>query len=753
MIEKKLEILAPAGSAECLKAAVINGADAVYLGLKDFSARAKAANFSFEELADALIYAHLFGVKIYVAINTLIKNSEMTAAVSIIERAAQMGVDAFIIQDLGLLNNIKDTINVPLHASTQMGIHNVYGAEFAKKCGFDRVILSRESTLEDIRAIKERVDIEIETFVQGALCVAFSGNCLFSSLVSGYSGNRGKCLQLCRKKYEIHINDSKESGYYLSAKDLCLLPDLKSLRDAGVDSFKIEGRMRRPEYVGESVAIYKKATERLLEKDCGFSPDDMMRLKKIYNRGDYCNGYIGNPTENVVYPQVQGHKGIKIGTVEKVADKKVTLRLQTKLHSGDGLKFIGKSGETGGCLVSNPTEIIPNGSVKREDEVYLTTDSKQIEQINSRERKLELSYKIILQKNRFLKAITDCCGISAVTVSNAKVQNAVSAPMDEKSVRKIFSKSSASYFKVGQVEIQSEENVFVTIGQLKELRRAAERDIAAAVTNHNYIFKERINYGDSPYPLSKEAIRQNFGFSMKTLLIFDSPQYLHKFDNGDFIDAFVFSPKDYSDTDTIQRVFSESDKPVFLYLPPIARAKDLPLLERIAKLPYIDNVIADNLYALELFKDKNILLGSGLNFINDFVELEKIASLERDEMSKKDFVTVFSQVPVMTFAHCPYRNLSGGCQKNCKGYNGTLTDERGNVFNLNHFKVGYCYAQLKNDIPLCLSEEVKKNHVKKIVFDFRGYSADAAEKILSEMKNEKVLGFKHMHFNNNKKLW
>ena len=257
------EILAPAGNAESLRAAVSNGANAVYLGLKDFSARAKASNFSLDELSDAIAYAHIFGVKVYIAFNTLIKNSEMKSAIEQIETAAKIGADAFIIQDLGLLNEIRNLTDVPLHASTQMGIHNLYGAEAAKKCGFDRIILSRECTLDDIREIKNNVDIEVETFVQGALCVAFSGNCLFSSLVSGYSGNRGKCLQLCRKKYELDIGGRKSDGYYLSAKDLCLLSDLKSLRDAGVDSFKIEGRMRRSEYVGESVSVYRTLIDNL----------------------------------------------------------------------------------------------------------------------------------------------------------------------------------------------------------------------------------------------------------------------------------------------------------------------------------------------------------------------------------------------------------------------------------------------------------------------------------------------------------
>ena len=220
---KDVELLAPAGNMESLKAAVIGGANAVYLGLKDFSARAKAVNFSLDELTDAVTYAHLFGTKVYIAVNTLIKDSEMDFAEELVHEAVKRNIDAVILQDLGLLNRLRKKIDIPIHASTQVGIHNMYGARAAKKLGFDRIILSRETTLEDIRAIRDNIDIEIESFVHGALCVAFSGNCLFSSLISGYSGNRGKCMQLCRKKYKIDIEGLCDEGYYLSAKDICRL--------------------------------------------------------------------------------------------------------------------------------------------------------------------------------------------------------------------------------------------------------------------------------------------------------------------------------------------------------------------------------------------------------------------------------------------------------------------------------------------------------------------------------------------------
>ena len=750
VMEIKLpEILAPVGNFESLRAAVVNGANAVYLGLKDFSARAKADNFSFDELSQAIAYAHLFGVKVYIAVNTLIKNSEMAMAIEHINTAAKLGADAFIIQDLGLLNNIRNSINVPLHASTQMGIHNTYGAEFAKKCGFDRVILSRETTLKDIREIKKNVDIEVETFVQGALCVAFSGNCLFSSLVSGYSGNRGKCLQLCRKKYELDINGLKSSGYNLSAKDICLLSDLKDLFDAGVDSFKIEGRMRRAEYVGESVSVYRHAIESLGKYNDYSVTDGEQQLKKIFNRGDYCRGYLHMPTENVIYPLVQGHKGVKIGTVEKVMGKSLILHSKQKVFSGDGLKFINETGETGGCLVTDSENIISNGNVKKGDDVFLTTDSKQLEEIRKRDRILEITYDILLQKNQPIKGVISCGKIKKTVVSSFYVQKAKTAPINSVTVVDIFSKGTVYPFKVTKVVAKVDDNIFVTIGQLKEFRRLMEQEMISAITDKNYSFRKRLNYGKEIFPF--DEIKQDFG-KPKIILNVDSQSFIDEFDETSKIDAFIFSPTDYSDIENIERVFSKSSKPIFLNTPIMARDKDLDILKKIADLPCVENIIANNLYALELFGDKNILLGDGLNLLNDSIAKEKVASLERDVFSKNDYLTVFSQVAIMLFAHCPYKNLNGACDKNCKGYSGKLVDERGNSFPFSRYKVKYCYAKLKNELPVFLEEEARKKGIQTRSYDFRGASVIYANRFLYEIFSNRIPSFKHTHFNYNKVL-
>ncbi|MBR1984602.1 MAG: U32 family peptidase, partial [Clostridia bacterium] len=245
---KEFEILSPVGDEKSFYAAINNGANAIYMGLKNFNARDKAENFNTENLRSFVKFAHLYSVKVYITVNTILTNGEIPSLVEMIRECVKSKVDAFIVQDFGVATVLKNTFpNIVLHASTQMGIHSLEGAKIAKELGFSRIVLSRETSLEDIKNIKENCDIEIEYFVHGALCVCFSGNCYLSSLSFNESGNRGRCLQPCRLPITA-LNDKEEvnKGYLLSTTDLCLIKNLKTLYDIGVCSLKIEGRLRRP---------------------------------------------------------------------------------------------------------------------------------------------------------------------------------------------------------------------------------------------------------------------------------------------------------------------------------------------------------------------------------------------------------------------------------------------------------------------------------------------------------------------------
>ena len=265
--KKKIELLAPAGSLAALKAAVENGADAVYIGGPMFSARQKAENFTYEQMKAGIQYAHQRGCKVHVALNTIVSNEEIGALVEYGYQLAELGVDAVIVQDLGVAHLLQETLpQLPLHASTQMAIHNVPGVQYLEEHGFERVVLARETSLDAIRQIKAETDIELEVFVHGALCVAYSGQCLLSSMIGGRSGNRGLCAQPCRMQYQLMDESGKEyqsvdGQYLLSTRDLNMIHHLPDLIQAGVTSLKIEGRMKRPEYVATVVRQYRDAID------------------------------------------------------------------------------------------------------------------------------------------------------------------------------------------------------------------------------------------------------------------------------------------------------------------------------------------------------------------------------------------------------------------------------------------------------------------------------------------------------------
>ena len=300
-----IELLAPVGDFECLKAAVQNGADSVYFGANMFSARASAKNFDLENLELAINYAKLRGVKTNLTLNILIKNNELNDAFELAKKAYEFGIDAIIVQDLGLATLlIKNFPNLAIHASTQMSVHNLEGVKKLEKLGFKRVVLSRELSIEEIENICKNTNIEIECFIHGALCISYSGQCLFSSIVGGRSGNRGRCAQPCRLPYTLLENNKElNKGYLLSPRDLCGLEYLPDLIEAGVSCLKIEGRMKTPDYVATVTKTYRKYIDIILNANNNFSIQqdsikidkrDIHDLMQAYNRGNFTNGHLSS---------------------------------------------------------------------------------------------------------------------------------------------------------------------------------------------------------------------------------------------------------------------------------------------------------------------------------------------------------------------------------------------------------------------------------------------------------------------------
>ena len=284
-----LELLAPAGSMEALKAAVQNGANAVYLGVGSFNARQSAKNFTPQTLAEAIKYCHIRGVKVHLTMNTLVSDKETAEAAELIAHAARSGIDAFIVQDLGVLRLCKQIApHVSVHGSTQMTVHNLAGVQLCAKMGMDRVVLSRELSREEIRFICAHSPVEIEVFGHGALCMCYSGQCYLSAVIGRRSGNRGKCAQPCRLAYGYGRYESKHP---LSLKDNCLAPYLKELQEMGVASLKLEGRMKRPEYVAAVTGVYRTAL------DTGSVTREMAQtLYDAFNRQGFTDGYYTGKT-------------------------------------------------------------------------------------------------------------------------------------------------------------------------------------------------------------------------------------------------------------------------------------------------------------------------------------------------------------------------------------------------------------------------------------------------------------------------
>lgn len=713
----KPEILAPAGNVESLRAAVINGADAVYLGASLFSARAKAGNFTIEELSSAIEYCHLFSVKVYLAVNTLIKPSEYSQAIELIKTAKSMHIDAIIVQDLAFLEYLHSTIpDITLHFSTQMGIHNLEGALVAEKLGASRIILSREVTLQDVEKICKNTSLEVEVFVHGALCIAFSGNCYFSSLATGLSGNRGKCLQLCRKKYRIN----NYNGYLLSPKDLDLSSKIQKLSELGVASIKIEGRMKRPEYVAEAVKYYRDILD-------GKSADNT-NLKKLFNRGDGGLGYIENATAPVVYPKAQGHIGVKVGSVKKLVGKKAILSLSNSLKKGDGIKFIRNGYEVGSASVfATGNEVSYLGKIQPGDEVRLTTDAELIEQISKRKRSLPISIELSGSVSEQLSAKATCGETEVALKSDFVLQDAISAPLCKDDFLRAFKKVDDNPFEITNFVFNCEDKVFCKVSDLNAFRRAL----------YSLLRKRIVENYDKTYRPNVEKTQFEFGFKKlsnkpKTIIQVDDLGAISLLNND--TTAVAFFPKEYDEKSA--ELFRACPYDKFLTLPIILRTGDVEKIRAFIKTAKVEKVIVNNISHLEIAKDCEVLFGVGMNIINPDFAVDKIMSFEYDGKKYNDnYVYAYGYAPLMTFAHCPKKTVNGNNCINCNLEDLCINDENGNRFKIRFYRVKHCYSQLLNSVPINVIKKANDINARYHFIDLIGVDREECEKTLDNYFN------------------
>ncbi|MCK9152301.1 DUF3656 domain-containing U32 family peptidase [Methanobacterium alcaliphilum] len=511
------ELLAPAGSPDALKEAISAGADAVYLSGKKFGARQFADNFSVFEIESAIQYAHLRGVKVYVTVNTLIKERELSSAAEYVFKLYSMGVDGVLVQDLGLSHIIKEIFpDMDLHGSTQMTIHNNDSLEWLEENGFSRVVLSRELSMDEVNSMTKNSRLELEIFLHGALCYSYSGQCLLSSFIGGRSGNRGMCAQPCRKPYTIITSNLDEYGrpikiqalplkekYILSPKDLCLYPHLRELVNSKISSLKIEGRMRSPEYVKTAVSIYRQALDKIGSGTNHLNNDyDMEVLKLGFNRG-FTSGYLfKSMREKLMGRDKPGHRGLFIGNLKKYNPKKregvIHLKSIIKPGKGDGLFFVPSNNEAPiGMDIEKPPFIKGKDmflSLKKPvtvpSRVFLTRKKdlsllyKNHQPIDLPNLAVDLFFKLDANNYPHLKGQIQTHGGKVViseVVGKTSMEPAKTRPLSNKNIQKQLLKMGDKPFKGKISDIEYDETLFLPIKELNQLRRELIEDLEKKV--------------------------------------------------------------------------------------------------------------------------------------------------------------------------------------------------------------------------------------------------------------------------------
>jgi putative protease len=495
------EVLAPAGSEDCLRAAVQNGADAVYFGLKSFSARARAANFEPSALEKTMRYLHRHGVKGYIAFNTLLFNSELNVAEETIRLCANAGVDALIVQDLGVAQLAREIApQLALHGSTQMTLSSAEGINLMQKLfGIQRVILARELTLPEITAIKANTTAEIEVFVHGALCVAYSGQCLTSEAWGGRSANRGECAQACRQPYVMYKDGERVNtfgrDYLLSPQDLQATPLIPQLIKAGVSSLKIEGRLKTPEYVANTTASYRRAVDLAMESDQVLSSQENQRLSQSFSRGASL-GFLGGINHQVlVEGRIPSNRGIQLGTALAIQGRSVTITLEANVSKGDGVMFEGDNyerGFEGGRIfgikgeptVGNTVELLfgdpgPNlQRVKKGCRIFKTDDpilDKELRATFEGEvprRRTPLSFAVIAKLGEPLHVtVTDPQGNTATATSQQALAEAKKHPLTIEVLTQQLGRLGDVPYVLKEVTLDATQSLMLPISELNKVRR------------------------------------------------------------------------------------------------------------------------------------------------------------------------------------------------------------------------------------------------------------------------------------------
>lgn len=703
MKKREIELLAPAGSVESLISAVQNGADAVYIGGKIFNARINANNFDDKRMTAAIDYAHLRGVKVFVTMNTLIKDEELIEALRYAKLIYEAGADALIIQDLGFGSLVRDMLpDFELHLSTQATISDRQSFEVAKKLGYKRIVLSRELSLDEIKEISDIDDVEVEVFVHGAICVSYSGQCQLSRRYGGRSGNRGTCAQACRLPYITNLTKDKaeKNVYALSPRDLCQVENLGELIEVGVKSFKIEGRMKSPEYVGVITRIYRKYIDLYLKNgEYKISEEDRKSLMQIFNRGDFTEGFLHKDEESKFMSNtIPKNNGIYAGdvTFSKKGSKLINISSKLGLSLHDGLEIRKENGEiiSSGIITylkkeADGSYLIGDfkGNIKTGHHAYRTSQVDQIEKIRKTfkdidifdrddkkyNKKLEIKL-ILISANGLLTLIADA-GNGIISKVSRKILISDEEPSSIDKIKKSLFKTGNTSFSISNIEFKGDFNIKIKISEINELRRECLNKLSKKLC----IRREapHINFDDliPKKNLSKEKDDVNY---KKLKLFYTIDEYLK------FREKWNSSNKDHNEYTMLLPLaelcvanidmIKDIDDEYLPYILAVTRGKENMILEenysKCLKICKKSGVLVGNLGWLKRFSGDNIkvIADYGLNSYN--LETEKvlkglgaysvIKSLEvgdRDDMN----------YPLMVTEHnFEYENLKSDFSHNLK---------------------------------------------------------------------------------------
>ena len=699
-----MELLAPAGNDECFRAAMISGADAVYLGVGARNARAFAGNFSLDEVKRALDEAHLYGMKIYIALNTLILQKEMEETLQLVDALYAAGADALIVQDRGLAQLIQQNWpDFPLHASTQMSIHSGEGVLAAKKMGFSRVVLARELSLDAIRPIAKQNDAELEVFVHGAMCVSVSGQCLHSSFLGGRSGNRGQCAQPCRLRYQME-NDAA-AQHRLSMKDLCLLDHIAELKQMGVTSIKIEGRMKPPLYVSQTVRAYRAAIDEVPNRRQG-----KQALLQVFNRGGFSEGYM-HGRDGLIDADYNGHRGLAVGVCTKKG-----IRLHQNLEKGDVIcvelsedkreytvrEEMGK-GEHAFPIKGKSGQIVWRLHSSRQQ-----TETKVF--LHEGKRSISAQMHFTAKEGQPCILRLEAAG-KAVTCTGDEVQKARTGGLTEEKVCQQLSKLGDTAFECTACTVELEHTqLFLPNSALNALRREAAQALAKAIIQH-----ERTAHGE--WELTRKKEMPN---AKKPLLIAQcvSVEQAKAAIAAGAHEVYA-QPRLWSEETLRQWADFAEGAPCMLSLPPILQPDALAHVKKQMQaipIEHFHGLVCGNPGIIEAFHSLDIRQYGdySLNIANPWAaNAYKTMGLERITLSPEltlpqirdiigyvpqSEIMVYGTLPSMNLLICPMREQNGErCIADCQSGKG-LIDRKKEAFTLLPitFTRGNCLVQMLN---------------------------------------------------------